>query len=112
MPPIYLIGNPETDDTLRLRENCGAYHNNAWICRRHGSIDFKLDGRSGLTRYLKGEIAQAGTYLNQHPFWENSGNGETCCSGGTGYEGRLRLGSVEEVLRFLEKHFEVVSCEG
>jgi hypothetical protein len=110
MQMIYLIGDPDQDETLRLREQCGAYHNNAWICRRHGSIDFKLDGKTGLTRYLKGEIAQQGLNIHQMDEWEQSQHGETCCCGGVGYEGRLRLGSIEAVMRFLQNHFEVEQC--
>jgi hypothetical protein len=110
-PLIYLLQNEQDDDAIKLREQCGNHHNNAWVCRRHGSIDLKHDVATGTTRYLKGEIQVQGFVFEGHANWELSNAGATCCGGGTGYEGRLRLGSVEEAIRFLKKYYHVVACK-
>lgn len=104
-PPIYHVQKYRNNAALTLREDCDNHHNNAWICRRHGSIDFKHNGVTGTTRYLKGEIGAQGLNLITQHNWENSTTGSTCCMAGTEYEGRLRFDLIEDAVQFLKKYF-------
>jgi len=101
------VQNKQNDAALTLKEDCKAPNNNTWICRRHGSIDFKHKGVSGNTRYLKGEIESQGLNLVSHHNWEKSPNGSTCCMAGTGFVGRLKNDSIEDAVRFLKKYFNL-----
>jgi hypothetical protein len=111
MPIIYLVQNHPRDAALTLKENCDNHHNNAWVCRRHGNVDFKNNGVRGTMRYMKGEIESQGLNLESQHNWEKSKYGSTCCMSGTGYEGRLKFGSIEDSVRFLKKYFNLIACK-
>jgi hypothetical protein len=109
-PTIYLADNQVRKVALTLKEDCQERWNNAWICRAHGSVNFKIAGAKGTTRFLVGEILCQGVDVTSRPEWESSKHGETCCHGGTGYLGRLRLGSEAKALKFLKQFFKVLDC--
>jgi len=109
-PTIYLADNHVRKVALTLKEDCQEKWNNAWICRAHGSVNFKEAGAKGTTRFLVGEILWQGVDVTSRPEWESSRHGETCCHSGTGYLGRLRLGSEANALKFLKQFFKVLDC--
>jgi len=109
-PTIYLADYHERNVAFTLKEDCHTRWNNAWICRAHGSVNFKKAGAKGTTRYLVGEILWQGEDVTSLPEWESSRHGETCCHSGTSYQGRLSLGSEARALRYLKQFFKVVSC--
>lgn len=109
-PTIFLVQSHERDTALTLREGCDKRWNNAWICRRHGSLDFKNDGAKGTTRYLIGEILAQGVDVTQDQDWEPSHDGKTCHHGGSNFRGRLNKQSVEDAVRHLKQFFVVRAC--
>jgi hypothetical protein len=111
-PVIFLVQNHEQDQALTIKENCDMKWNNAWICRQHGSLDFKGPNAKGTTRYLIGEILQLhGVDVTQHPEWQSSNRGKTCHQDGSGYQGRLRMGTVDDAVRYLKTFFTVHACK-
>ena len=109
--PIFLAQNHVRDTAVTIKEECGSRWNNAWICRSHGSLDFKNNGARGTTRYLIGEILLQGKDVTQHPNWELSPDGNTCHNAGSGFQGRLCLESVEDAVRYLKQFFNVRACD-
>jgi hypothetical protein len=107
---LYLCQNHPKDTAVTLKEDCNSNWNNAWICRDHGSLDFKVKGARGNSRYLIGEILAQGTDVTRDLRWVNSPNGKTCHHSGSAYQGRLSLGSVEDAVRYLKCFFRVVAC--
>jgi hypothetical protein len=109
--PIYLAQNHVNDTAVTLKGDCGPRRNLAWICRTHGSLDFKDQDAPHLTRYLIGEILAQGVDVTTDPHWVASHHGETCHHGGCGYQGGLRdMGTVAEAVRYLKRFFEVRAC--
>lgn len=109
-PAIFLVQSHERDTAVILREACNKNWNNAWICRSHGSLDFKNDGAKGTTRYLIGEILAQGVDVTQDPDWEPSRDGKTCHHGGSNFQGRLNKDRVEDAVRYLKQFFVVKAC--
>ena len=107
---LYLWQNHEMDEAVTIKESCGSNWNNAWICRKHGSLDFKKQGAKGTTIYMIDQILQQGTDVTIDTRWEESHNGATCHNGGVGYKGRLRMGSVAHAVRYLKKFFVIQAC--
>jgi hypothetical protein len=110
-PTIYLMQDHEDDNAVTIKEDCDSHWNNAWICRRHGNLDFKLPGVPNIKRYMKAEIQDQGHDFDNDHRWEHSHNHETCCMAGSGYEGRMKFGSVEKAVCFLKSYFNVVACD-
>ena len=110
-PLIFLAQDHVRDTAITIKEECGKRWNNAWICRTHGSLDFKNNGARGTTRYLIGEILSQGVNVTKNPSWERSHNGKTCHHDGSNYQGRLRMGSVEDAVRYLKRFFNVQACD-
>jgi hypothetical protein len=107
---IFLAQNHERDTAITIKETCGKRTNNAWICRSHGSLDFKKNNAKGTTRYLIGEILDQGVDVTQDPDWEPSHAAKTCHHGGTNYQGHLLKGTVEDAVRYLKQFFDVKAC--
>jgi hypothetical protein len=109
-PTIYLAQDHKWDTAVTIKEYCGRRWNNAWICRTHGSLDFKSQYARGNTRYLIGEIGRQGVDVTQDLRWVASDDGKTCHHGGSSYQGRLCMGSVADAVRFLKQFFVVRAC--
>jgi hypothetical protein len=109
-PTIYLADNHVRNVALTLKEDCHTRWNNAWICRAHGSVNFKKPGAKGTSRFLVGDILCQGVDVTMLPEWKRSRQGETCCHSGTGYLGRLCFGSEAKALKFLKQFFKVLIC--
>lgn len=109
-PLIFLAQDHKRDTAVTIKEECGWRWNNAWICRRHGSLDFKNPGARGTTRHLISEILQQGVDVTQDADWEPSDDGTTCHHDGVDYQGRLCLGSVADAVRYLKRFFDVRAC--
>jgi hypothetical protein len=109
-PTLYLVDDHQRRVALTLKEDCKTNWNNAWICRAHGSLDFKKPGAKGTSRFLVGEILRQGKDVTMLPEWKRSRQGETCCHSGTGYLGRLCFGSEAKALKFLKQFFKVLIC--
>ena len=111
-PIVYLCQNHKNAIALTIKDECGSRWNLAWICRGHGCLNFKLPNVPNVNRYLIGEIALAGGDVIQHADYVEAIGGATCHNGGVGYQGYIRLGSVEAAVRYLKQYFTVVACPG
>ncbi len=109
-PTIFLAQDHKRDTAVTIKEACGRRWNNAWICRSHGSLDFKNGGAKGTTRHLISEILTQGVDVTQDPDWEPSHDGKTCHHEGSDYQGRLNTGTVEDAVRYLKRFFIVQAC--
>jgi hypothetical protein len=110
-PPVYLSQHHQNDTAVTIKEACGLRWNLAWICRDHGSLDFKRQGARGTTRYLIGEILDQGVSVTQDPRWVVSLHSQTCHHDGGGYLGGLRrMGTVADAVRYLKRFFDVRAC--
>lgn len=106
-PKLFLLW---TELAIKVRESFDTPWNNAWISRRHGSLDFKLEGVPHLQRYLIGEIRFSGLNVTQQPNWQPSTSGATRHHAGTGYEGALDFPTAKAALQFLERYYTLVKC--
>lgn len=109
---IYLCQNHDRDTALTIKEDCDSNWNIAWICRDHGSLDFKQKGARGTRLYLAGGILAQGTDITTDARWQQSRNGGTCHHAGSGYMGHLRLGTATAAVKYLKRFFRVVACPG
>lgn len=109
-PTIYLADNHVRNVAFTLKEDCQTRWNNAWICRAHGSVNFKKSGAKRTSRFLVGEILRQGKDVTKLTEWKRSRQGETCCHSGNGYLGRLCLGSEAKALKFIKQFFNVLIC--
>ena len=107
---LYLCQKHEKDEAVTIKESCDSNWNNAWICRKHGSLDLKKQGARGTTVYMIGEILRQGTDATIDTRWEESPDGATCHHDGAGYKGRLRMESVGEAVRYLKSFFVIHAC--
>ena len=106
-PKLFLIW---TERSIKVRESCDTPWNNAWISRRHGSLDFKREDAPHLERYLIREIRLSGLNVTQQPNWQFSSSGATRHHTGTGYEGALEFPTAQAALNFLGRYFTLVKC--
>ncbi len=109
-PIIFLAQDHKLDTAVTIKEACDSRWNNAWICRAHGSLDFKNEGVRGTTRYLIGEIRAQGVDVTHDPDWEASHDGKTCHQDGSNYQGRIYKRTVENAVRYLKQFFDVRAC--
>ena len=109
-PIIFLAQDHKLDTAVTIKEACNSRWNNAWICRDHGSLDFKNEGVRGTTRYLIGDILAQGVDVPHDPDWELSRDGKTCHHGGSNYQGRLYKETVADAVRYLKQFFDVRAC--
>lgn len=107
---LYLCQNHEKDEAVTIKECCDSNWNNAWICRKHGSLDFKKQGARGTTVYMIGEILRQGTDVTIDTRWEENRGGATCHHAGAGYKGRLRMESVANAVSYLKSFFVIQAC--
>jgi hypothetical protein len=107
---IYLCQNHEQDTAVTIKENCNSRWNNAWICRGHGSLDFKMRGARGTTHHLLSAILAKGVDVKLDGRWKASLVGKTCHHDGKEYQGRMLMGSVEEAVRYLKHFVKIVAC--
>jgi len=109
-PIIFLAQDHKLDTAVTIKEACNSRWNNAWICRDHGSLDFKNEGVRGTTRYMIGDILAQGVDVTHDPDWELSRDGKTCHHGGRNYQGRLYKETVADAVRYLKQFFDVRAC--
>ena len=107
---IYLCQNHDRDTALTIKEDCDSNWNIAWICRDHGSLDFKKVGARGTIRYLAGDILAQGTDITTDTRWKQSRDGKTCHHSGSGYKGHLCLGTAAAAVKYLKQFFSVLAC--
>jgi hypothetical protein len=112
MNHIFVSEHHRSDLAVTLKEDCSSRYNLGWICRRHGWLDLKRQGRRGLTRHLISEIASQGGNFTKELGYKSIKSGYTHCLGGTGYQGGSSFASVDNALRYLKKFFNLIACQG
>ena len=107
---LYLCQNHKCDQAITIKEKCNSNWNNAWICRSHGRLDFKVRDARGTMVYMIDEILKHGVDVTADTRWVVSRSSQTCHHGGVAYQGGLKLGSVENAVDYLKKFFVIKAC--
>ncbi|MEI6715421.1 MAG: hypothetical protein WCO60_16815 [Verrucomicrobiota bacterium] len=102
-------------DGMGIREmhdpNNGRARNNAFICNRHGCIDFKRPEAPGIDRDLLEELKTPdGQWRELSSGIPYASKGATHCTGGTGYVCGIDFGSIDNAIRYLKTFFSIVAC--
>jgi hypothetical protein len=107
---IWLEEGPKS--YLKIVDDCGG-GNIGMICLNHKNPHIWLKNDGANPRYLIGDIHDRGGDFTAEPNYIPAPHGVPNCSvGGSNYQGGVRFGSIEAVVKYLKKYFTVRACAG